>query len=257
VTILYSTLFRCVTIDGRPGLDGIDGKDGRDGLDGRIGATRMRFLVISILLLAGALIGALLCGPAKAQPAVVPGPTLLAAPVPPEVTSVKFSDNLIEQATPCTMRKLADGKSCPECDLTLITAIGRHSLTMKSYGGAGTSPSPDSAPLLLDISKGKCGKANAFGVVNCALLYTPVAAATPAIGACTPAVAADVFKTPTSGTLRIYATSSGKLASAIVGRTAPPSTTCDCTAKIFSGTATYCPIAGGASSEVTLCVKSQ
>lgn len=194
---------------------------------------------------------------AFAQITVMPGPVLAAAPITDErITYVRYSVNGQEQSANCQLRALANGKRCPECDMTGVTSIGRITLTMKAYG-TGVDPSADSLPVVMDISKSKCGKPNASGVVSCPLLYTPVPFVASNIGECTPAILPDVYKTPTSGTLRLFTASAGKLVSAIVGRSAPPSAICNCTIKIMSGTATYCPLANGPANEVTLCLKNQ
>lgn len=73
-----------------------------------------------------------------------------------------------------------------------------------------------------------------------------------------PPATAEKWNTPLFGTFRLYNfTSAGKLGTTISGRTAGPNQPCDCTVtKILSGTATYCPVASAAQTEVTLCQRA-
>ncbi len=72
-----------------------------------------------------------------------------------------------------------------------------------------------------------------------------------------PPATVEKWVTPLFGTFRLYTFTAGKLAATITGRTAAPNQTCDCTVtKIAVGTSIYCPLAGAASTEVTLCKKA-
>lgn len=62
-----------------------------------------------------------------------------------------------------------------------------------------------------------------------------------------------VWKTPPTGTFTLYIAAGGALKSIVSGRKATASAACDCTAKVMSGTSTYCPLIGAAATEVTLC----
>jgi hypothetical protein len=69
-----------------------------------------------------------------------------------------------------------------------------------------------------------------------------------------PAPPVDVWRAPAAGNT-LYTTINGKLATRIVGRTAAPGALCNCATPIAVGASTYCPLATGVPSEVTLCKK--
>jgi hypothetical protein len=66
-----------------------------------------------------------------------------------------------------------------------------------------------------------------------------------------------VYRTPASGTFRLYTvTASGTLGASISGRTAQPNQLCDCTlASVAVGSSRYCALSGGVRTEATYCVK--
>lgn len=68
-----------------------------------------------------------------------------------------------------------------------------------------------------------------------------------------PGPAADVWRTPASGTFALYTVLAGKLAAKIVGRTATANALGDCSrTKVMSGSSTYCALAAGPLDEATL-----
>lgn len=69
-----------------------------------------------------------------------------------------------------------------------------------------------------------------------------------------PGPSPDVWRTPAAGNT-LYVAAGGRLASKVSGRSAPPNALCNCAAPIAVGTSTYCPLAAGAATEVTLCKK--
>jgi hypothetical protein len=63
-----------------------------------------------------------------------------------------------------------------------------------------------------------------------------------------------VWRTPATGSGTIYLTVGTKLGSIVAGKKAPPNTACACpTPPITYYTGTYCPLASGPTTEVTLC----
>ena len=68
-----------------------------------------------------------------------------------------------------------------------------------------------------------------------------------------PVAGPGVWRTPNIGTFTLYTTANGALSGLVSGRKATAGALCDCTAPVAAGTSTYCPLAGAAPAEVTLC----
>lgn len=73
-----------------------------------------------------------------------------------------------------------------------------------------------------------------------------------------PAPAGTIWRTPASGQFTLYVTDGVALKSLISGRKATANALCRCdTTKVMSGTSTYCALASGPATEVTLCRVAQ
>lgn len=184
------------------------------------------------------------------------GPTLYAGPYDmasvPGVT-FKLQVNGVDHPASCTVAKVGS-LDCPRCDLSTVNPLGTVGLRMVAVPPPGNAASAAPSTVLeLEFKRAQCATPNSVGAIRCPLDIIPKV--TPAANACVSAPTL-VWKTPPAGgSYRMYSVVNGTL-SASITKKATAGAPCNCpSTPITSGTSTYCPLAGGPSNEVTLCVR--
>lgn len=209
----------------------------------------------------------LFAGTAEATPLCVPGVYGTAFPgsrVVPFVKGVSgwyaYGWCQTSSGAPAALYRLCAASECPTSWAGIGTTLGAIAAEVPAsgasaaYGGWWTSNPPD---FNCDAVTGEQfvhqGSARATACLELLGLLErdkPAYTSPPAASAPPPTL---VWKTPASGTYTLYVAAAGALKSIVAGRKATANAACDCTAKVMSGTSTYCPLVGAAPTEVTLC----